>query len=133
MYSTPSAPDTRKTWPVRLLLAAHLLVTAAPWLFIAGMAAWAWRAAAILGHWPVPLADDPKFIATGDQLYDRLGELAHTLLNLAFFSVLILPVLAAVTWRDYRPGLRYGLLAFYVLGMLMIPLDPLGLFAWMAD
>jgi hypothetical protein len=133
MYSTPAAPDTRKTWPVRLLLAAHLLVTAAPWLAIAGLAAWAWRASLILGRWPIPLTDDPKFIAMGDQLYDRLGELAHTLLNLAFFSVLIVPVLAAVTWRDYRGGMRSGLLAFYLLGLLMIALDPFGLFAWMAD
>jgi hypothetical protein len=133
MYSTPSAPDTRKTWPVRLLLVAHLLVTAVPWLAIAGMAAWAWRASVSLGHWPIPLADDPKFIAMGDQIYDRLGELANALLNLAFLSVFILPVLAAVTWRYYRVGLRYGLLAFYVLGMLMIPVDPFGLFAWIAD
>jgi hypothetical protein len=133
MYSTPSTPDTRKTWPVRLLLAAHLLVTAAPWLFIAGMAAWAGRAAAILGHWPVPLTDDPKFIATGDQLYGRLGELSDVLGYWLTLSPFILPVLAAVTWRDYRRGTRLWLIGAYVAGLVMIVLDPLGLFAWMAD
>jgi len=133
MYSTPPAPDIRKAWPVRLLLAAHLLVTAAPWLAIAGMAAWAWRASVSLGHWPIPLTDDPKFIAMGDQIYDRLGELAHTLLNLAFLSPFILPVLAAVTWRDYRGGMRLWLIALYVAGLVMIVLDPFGLLAWVVD
>jgi hypothetical protein len=132
MYSAPSTPDTRKTWPVRLLLAVHLLVTAAPWLFLAGMAAWAWRASLILGHWPVFFWDDPKFIP-GDQLYDQLGELIAPLGYWLLLSPFILPVLAAVTWRDYRRAPRLWLIGAYAAGLLLIVLDPFGLLAWVVD
>ncbi|HYF62918.1 MAG TPA: hypothetical protein VD886_08910 [Herpetosiphonaceae bacterium] len=133
MYSAPKAIETRPPWRLRLLLAAHWLVAALPWLFIASMAAWAWRASQSIGHWPVPLDDDPKFIAMGDGIYDWLGGLVNTMITVVFFSLFTLPATAALTWRDLRPELRYGLLAFYALGLLMIPLDPFGLFAWIVD
>jgi hypothetical protein len=133
MYSIPSAPDTRKTWLVRLLLAAHLLVTAAPWLLIAGMAAWAWRASVLLGHWPVFFWDDPKFISGGDQLYHQLEDLTDALGYWLLLSPFILPVLAAVTWRDYRGRMRFWLIAAYVAGLVLVVLDPFGLLAWILD
>lgn len=133
MYSAPQPLDTKSAWPRWLMLALHWLVAAIPWLLIAAMAAWAWRASQSIGHWPVALEDDPKFIAMGDGIYDWLGGLVNTMFTVVFFSLFTLPATATLTWRDQRPELRYGALAFYVLGLVMILIDPFGLLAWVVD
>jgi hypothetical protein len=133
MHPAPSSPAARQPRPERLLAATYLAVAAAPWLFIAGLAAWAWRAAGVLGHWPVPLADDPQSIAVGDQLYDRLGRLSDALGYWLLLSPLILPVFVLMTWRGYRRRTSAAIIAVYVIGLIMIRLDPFGLLAWAFD
>lgn len=132
MAPTSSAPPLRRSWNDRLLAATYLLVAAAPWLFIAGLALLAWRAARILGHWPVPL-DDPALVAPGDGLYDGLGRLSTALRFWLLFSPFILPGFVVITWREYRRGRTYALIALYLLGLFAIRLDPFGLLAWIID
>ena len=133
MSSTSSAPAIERSWHDRLLAATYLLVAAAPWLFGAGLTLLAWRAAAILGHWPIPLADDPKFIAPSDGLYDGLGRLSTALRFWLLFSPFILPGFVIMTWREYRRRATFAIIAVYVLGLVAIRLDPFGLLAWIID
>jgi hypothetical protein len=133
MDPAPSSPSAQRPRPERLLAATYLAVAAAPWLFIAGLAAWAWRASLILGHWPSALTDDPRSITIRDQLYDRLDRLSGALGYWLLLSPLILPVFVLMTWRGYRRRTSYAILAIYVIGLIMIRLDPFGLLAWVFD
>jgi hypothetical protein len=133
MDPAPSSPAAQRPRQERLLAATYLAVAAAPWLFIAGLAAWAGRAAILLGHWPSALTDDPQSIAVGDQLYDRLDRLSGALGYWLLLSPLILPVFVLMTWRGYRRRTSYAIIAIYVIGLIMIRLDPFGLLAWTFD
>lgn len=133
MASTSSAPAPKRSWNDRLLAAAYLLVAAAPWLFIGGLALLAGRAAQILGHWPIPLADDPTLIAPADGLYGDLGRLSTALRFWLLFSPFLLPGFVTLTWREFRRRTTYAMIAVYLLGLIAIRLDPFGLLAWIID
>ncbi|HYF62917.1 MAG TPA: hypothetical protein VD886_08905 [Herpetosiphonaceae bacterium] len=133
MAPTSSAPAIKRSLNDRLLAATYLLVAGAPWLFLAGLALLAGRAAQILGHWPVPLADDPGLIAPGDGPYANLGRLSTALRFWLLFSPFLLPGFVVLTWREFRRRTTYALIGLYLLGLVAIRIDPFGLLAWIID
>ena len=77
-----------------LLAFVQVVLAFSPLLAVLALYALSWRGAALIGHWPLPMADDPKFIGQGDTLYAVMYMALCLLFALSCYG---LPILIALT------------------------------------
>jgi len=63
-------------WVRRATVALFVVTVLAPVIPLASYYLLSCRGMQVLGHWPRPMADDPKIICEGDPLYQRLYHIA---------------------------------------------------------
>lgn len=116
-----------------LLVALHHFFAFAPLLALAVVYLFSWRVASIIGHWPRPSLDDPKFVAPGDGLADTLYASVLILLLLAVAGVIIFPLLTYALRRAYARWWVITLIVVFVVGCVLVRIDPGSRFAWYFD
>src|SRR4051812_47065413 len=77
---------------VTLVVLEHLLAFV-PLVTVLMLHLLSWRATFDIGHWPQPTLDDPKFIVTGDPVYEMLFNAAGPLLVSSCFLIPLFIVL----------------------------------------
>jgi hypothetical protein len=102
-----------------LLSWVQAFFAAAPLLFISLTYLFSAYAALHLGHWPQPLIDDPKFIASDDLLMDLLYFNVPIFLIVAFCSVVVFPLLTLLHWRSHSRKWHFSLIAIFLVGCLL--------------
>jgi hypothetical protein len=107
-----------------MLAGIHNLLAFAPALVVLSLYVLYWQAGVLLGHPPVPYADDPKFIVPGSIRLDILYFLVLFNLIGTCFGLVIVPVLSVVMWKRYARLWSVLLLVAFVLGFVMLRLDP---------
>jgi len=137
MPFVPASPRTKSTTHDTrgdtLIAVLHYLITVSPLLLSASMYALAWRAARLLGHWPRPYLDDPKFAVPADHVFDVL-DLVNLLLLLSIANSLVLfPLLCCWLWRRHGQWGTLGLLVIFMFGWVVLRTLPPDLTAWMLD
>lgn len=123
----------RTTWGFRLLIILHHIVALIPLAPIVAVYGFSWRVETIIGHWPLPSIDDPKFVAPGDWLSDFLYSSVSLLLFSSLAALLIFPVLTWVLRHQYRPMWLTVLIAAFILEYIFLGADPGQRFMWYFD
>lgn len=128
----PSIPPALS--PVgRTLAWIHGVAAVLPLTLMAALYLLSWRAMQLIGHWPVPWKDDPKFLGGGDTFYEMLLVLINPLLLAAMIAPSIWLTLMAVLWRRYGWGRRVALTLALVAGIAVFALDPSRRMMWWMD
>jgi hypothetical protein len=121
-FLRPSSAIPR--WIFFMLAGMHHLLAFAPALVVLSLYVLYWQAGVLLGHPPVPYADDPNFIVPGSIRLDILYFLVLFNLIGTCFGLVIVPVLSVVMWKRYARLWSVLLLVAFVLGFVMLRLDP---------
>lgn len=117
---------------MKALARLHALLTLWPWLALLSLYALSFEARKIIGHWPVPYADDPKGIWR--DFDTTLGPLlTNGLLAGLFFGIVPWIVLYFLFWRFSSPRTRCLSPLTGLLGIAALWLEPGGRFAWWMD
>jgi hypothetical protein len=103
----------------RFLLGAQALFAAAPSLFMAVLYLFSGYAALLLGHWPQPYIDDPKFIASDDLLMDLLYFNVPIFSVAALCSLVVFPLLTLLLRRSHSRKWHISLIAIFLVGCLV--------------
>ncbi|HYU35874.1 MAG TPA: hypothetical protein VEW48_27265 [Thermoanaerobaculia bacterium] len=122
--TTPYPAD----WITAASIAALVLALVSPFVPMAALHLLSRRGQELLGHWPRPMRDDPKYIGLDDPTYQRLsivviyafcftgwclytwgGLMLHLRKSLTTRKVLWLVALFVLTWLvfSYDPGKRF--------------------------
>jgi hypothetical protein len=123
----------QQTLGIKLLLLLHHLLAFAPSLLIAWIYALAWRASILLGHWPRPKIDDPKFAIPADRLFDILYYPSSFVFVWFAVSLIVFPLLTVVLWRHNQWLRTLLLILVYVVGWLIGGILPNNAFTWFVD
>jgi hypothetical protein len=120
-------------WGRPALLILHHALAIVPWLPTVGLWAMSWIATLHIGHWPQPWLDDPKFIVSGDPLYDLLYEAIGPLMLASCGSLLPFLLLTALVHRAYPRIWVAALVVLALLGVVIFWLDPGERMTWYLD
>jgi hypothetical protein len=113
-----------RRWIFFMLAGMHHLLAFAPALVVLSLYVLYWQAGVLLGHPPVPYADDPNFIVPGSIRLDILYFLVLFNMFGTYFGLFIVPVLSAVMWTRYSRIWSVLLLVAFVLGFIALRFDP---------
>jgi hypothetical protein len=116
-----------------LIVALHHFFAFGPLLALIFVYLFSWRVASIIGHWPRPSLDDPKFMAPGDGVADSLYQSVLVFLLVAAAGVIMFPLLTFVLRRAYARWWLITLIVVFVLGCVLVRLDPGSRFEWFFD
>jgi hypothetical protein len=95
---------------IAFLRAFHLMFVVTPLLTSVALYAFAWRASILLGHWPIPMFDDPKNFGDDDPLYVQLGGVADFfVLSCLVLILLSLPFLGSLFLGNFSARYRWGI------------------------
>jgi hypothetical protein len=122
-----------KSWQVFFLGILHHVFALAPLLMVLSLYLASWRAEAIIGHWPVPSVDDPKYIAEGDWLYKNLRLSVIWLFGGVCSAVCMLPLFTIALWRAYPRWYSIMLIAVYLIGIYVLRIDAGARLTWYMD
>lgn len=111
----------------------HHSLALAPFLVLVVVYLLSWRVQAIIGHWPRVWIDDPKFAAPGDGLSDFLYGSVVLLLLWGSAALILLPVSSFLLRRQYPRWYLVFLLSLFVVGLVILRLDPGQRLTWYAD
>src|SRR5207248_481910 len=90
----------RMRWAFALLAMIHHLLAFSWFLVLLVLYTFSWRVQAVIGHWPQPYVDDPKFVAPDDWLSDLLYSAVHWFFIVAIVAIVALPYLCR--YMQYR-------------------------------
>jgi hypothetical protein len=122
------------TSPFRhIFVALHWSFALAPLLTSACLYLLSWRAALLLGHWPQPSLDDPKFIAPNDALMDLLYGAVLPLLLWSMVALITFPLLTFFLRKRYTRLKIVSFVVLFVGAWLFLYLDPGARLAWFGD
>lgn len=128
----PGPTRSRQRRP-RVLTSVYLVALLAPLTALGTAYALSIRSWMVLGSWPRPWLDDPKFIAPHDPVTAVLYWLVLAALLWSFVSLLVVAVLMEVLSRSTaRRWLSVGLV-LYGSGWLLLWLDPGARLMWYFD
>ncbi|KAB8143485.1 hypothetical protein F8S13_10795 [Chloroflexia bacterium SDU3-3] len=116
-----------------MIIALHHSFALAPLLVIGCLYVFSWRAAFLIGHWPQPSIDDPKFIAPDCRICDALYMLTLPLLLWPFIALVAFPFLSLVLRRVYLWRWQTLLIIVFVVGWLLLIADPSERLSWYFD
>jgi hypothetical protein len=122
-----------RSWQVRILRVLHHLFALAPFLTVLLLYLASWRAESIIGHWPVPSVDDPKYIAQSDWLYINLRLAVMWMLGGACSAACLLPLFTIAMWRVYPRWYSIVLIAVYLVGFYILRIDAGARLTWYMD
>lgn len=110
-----------------------LLTLLPPLLLLIALRAMQWRASVLIGYWPQPMADDPKWIGQSDRLYQGLFDLTLFASGLAGWS--ILPwIVCLILMKDVYSRQQYETVIWCYLSIWIINLWASGdSVAWFMD
>ena len=117
----------------RLLVILHHLFAFAPAIALASAYVFSWRVAVLIGHWPRPSLDDPKFAAPGDELSILLYFATMLVLLVSASGLYMVPLLSFVLRHTYSRVWRWLLPALWIVSWLLLRLDPGARITWFAD
>ena len=109
-----------------LFAAVPLVMFSAPYLLSV-------YAMVVIGHWPQPMFDDPKFIPAGPLYHLLYGATFLLFLPMLVSSLVIFPMLTAVMWRSTAPRTRWLLLALFIAGWVLVRTMLGDRMAWLID
>lgn len=121
---------------LRIGAGVHSLISVLPFTWLFAIYALAFRAQDLIGHWPRPGYDDPKWIGPMDQQYQFLFHLIGDWIVPALFWgswlwLLLTPLLVPSGY--YSRTRRIVLSALFVTGWLSLYFDPGNRFSWWLD
>jgi ABC-type Na+ efflux pump permease subunit len=119
-----------------IIIGLQHLVAFAPFLMIAILFIFSWRVGSIIGHWPIPWQDDPKYSTPGDLLSDLLYYASFLFLMLSFAAYLVLPAAILILWQYTSRASRLWsvlLVVVFIIGFLVMRSDPGDRFRWLMD
>ncbi|MDP9316530.1 MAG: hypothetical protein M3R24_37705 [Chloroflexota bacterium] len=111
----------------------HVLVAVAPLLVFGWVHALAWRAAVVLGRWPRPYDDDPKFFLPADHWFDLLAFPTPLLVLWMLLSVVLFPTLMLRFRQRYSQRFILFLGVLYCAGWLALWFAPGTALDWYFD
>ena len=117
----------------RLLSALYKYVSTSPALWLATLALLAWRASTLLGHWPVAWADDPKTFGGDDAIYMLLGVAAIVQGLVTAVSIVSWPILTVSVWKVSTKSTKIWTASIFILGWILILIDPAAWVVWWFD
>src|SRR5215213_3167779 len=121
-------PLSRVEFRVMALIQHSLAL--APFLALAAVYLCSWRVQVLIGRWPRVWLDDPKYVAPGDWLNDLLYSAVMPLLLWSFVALPILPLVTWLLWRKYPRWWSLILLVVFLIGLLIVRIDPGARFTW---
>lgn len=91
------------------------------------------RAALLIGRWPVPMINDPKWIGQNDAPYQHLYDVANRMDDVTFYSFFlwIVVMVLGFHWYSRRTRLLQG--ALFVIAWSLLWFNPWGLLYWWED
>ena len=104
-----------------------------PLLALLNLYAMSWRATILIGHWPQPLDDDPKWIGINDAIYNFLYAITDYSFGMVTFSLFGGIAMALLLWSKYTERQKTWLVCGFIGAWLIFFLEPSGRFAWIAD
>jgi hypothetical protein len=132
------ANDTNRTrtssW-VRGLMVGHGLLTVVPIpVLLFYLNAMAFRAQQLIGHWPQPMSNDPKWIGEDDVLYQRLYDIIEfNLMPAVAWSLIAWLVLSCILFHSYSPKQRWFMMCLYLSMWSLLIFEPGGCLEWYLD
>ncbi len=131
--TTMHQPSHDRSASSRLLVLLHHLFAFAPSMALVAVYTFSWRIASLIGYWPRPSLDDPKFAAPGDGLSTLLYFATMLLLVMSASGLYMVPLLSFVLRRAYGRVWGWLLPALWILSWLLLRLDPGARITWFAD
>ena len=131
--TTMNQPSQDRSASSRLLVLLHHLFAFAPSMALVAVYTCSWRIASLIGYWPRPSLDDPKFAAPGDLLSTLLYFTTMLLLVMSATALFVAPILSFVLRRAYARAWSWMLLTLFALSWIVLRADPGGRLTWFAD
>jgi hypothetical protein len=110
----------------------HHILALTPLIAFGVIYVFSWYVEATLGYWPRPTFDDPKLVATG-AFSGALYTAIWLLMLGSCFAALAFPILSAALWSKYPKLWSLLLIAAFLLGWVILRLDPGSRVMWFID
>ena len=111
----------------------HGLLAISPLILTYWLSRLAQRAASLIGHWPVPMINDPKWIGPRDSQYQHLFDVCSWIERPVLCGFFLWIITAVLFWRWYSVRLRCWLLGLFVFSWGILWLNPWQLLPWWID
>ena len=120
-------------WVRFVARALYICAIAGPLVPLTVLYVASWRASVVLGHWPLCMTDDPKFICDGDALYEQICSYVTCAKAFAGWSIISF-VLLFLLLLNQVPKRRLLLMATtFLVAWLVFFMEPGWRFAWWLD
>lgn len=124
-------PTNSRRALLNIVAVLHHLCAFAPLLIIAHLYIFSWRVSTVIGHWPRPSLDDPKYIP--DFLSNALYNFTYFLIMFAAVGLVGLLGFPWIVRRKYSLLWSLALIGIYIIGWIVIRLDPGDRINWFMD
>jgi hypothetical protein len=117
----------------RALRFLHHLFALLPIVSLATLYLFSWRVASVIGYWPRPSLDDPKFVVASDLPATVFYDLVMVLILGSGMAIIMFPLLSLMLFHR-QSRLRLVVLALiFIAGWVLLRSDPGDRVLWYMD
>lgn len=131
--SVVSDPQRTLRTQAQVLTVLYYAVLVAPLVTVGAVYMFSIRAWMVLGYWPRPWLDDPKYIRPGDLALQGLYWLVMATMLWSLVSLALVPLLTLLLRRSYSIRWHIVRVLLFVSMWLVLWLDPGARIAWFVD
>ena len=91
------------------------------------------RAAVLIGRWPVPMINDPKWIGQNDGAYQHLYDTVERVDGITFCSFFAWMIVMALAFRWYSRRARLLQFGLFIFAWGLLWFNPWSLLSWWED